>query len=134
MDEDGTNVTRLTTMGAYQAAWSPDGKQIVFVRPGLQSFLYGADADGRNVRLLKTSSVAKFFLCWSPDGATIAFNDDTMSVRANIFQMDLDGKNLRRLSAGPKMDERPAYSPDGAKLAFQSSRDGNYEIYVMNLR
>jgi len=53
---------------------------------------------------------------------------------ANLFQIDLNGLNLRRLTAGPKMDERPAYSPDGSKLAFQSNRDGNYEIYVMNLR
>lgn len=42
--------------------------------------------------------------------------------------------NLRRVTAGPKYDTRPAFSPDGSKLAFQSNRDGNYEIYVMNLR
>jgi TolB protein len=38
------------------------------------------------------------------------------------------------LTAGPKIDTHPAISPDGAKLAFQSNRDGNYEIYLMNLR
>ena len=71
--------------------------------------------------------------CWSPDGASIAFVYEALP-GANIFQIDLDGKNLRRLTAGPKVDERPAFSPDGSKLAFQSNRDGNYEIYVMNLR
>jgi TolB protein len=25
-----------------------------------------------------------------------------------------------------------AWSPDGSKIAFDSSRSGNYEIYVMN--
>ena len=40
----------------------------------------------------------------------------------------------KRLTAGPKSDDQAAISPDGSKLAFQSNRDGNFEIYVMNLR
>jgi len=38
------------------------------------------------------------------------------------------------LGATPKIEARPAVSPDGSKLAFESNRNGNYEIYVMNLR
>jgi len=30
------------------------------------------------------------------------------------------------------MDYWPAWSPDGKKIAFTTSRDGNYEIYLMN--
>jgi TolB protein len=68
-----------------------------------------------------------------PDSKSIAFNVDDMGVRSNIFQVDADGTNFRRLTAGPNIDTRPAFSPDGSKLAFQSNRDGDYEIYVMNL-
>ena len=53
---------------------------------------------------------------------------------SNIFQVDVNSGNRRRLTAGPKIDTQAAMSPDDAKLAFQSNRDGNYEIYVMNLR
>ena len=31
------------------------------------------------------------------------------------------------------MDIRPKVSPDGSKICFVSTRDGNYEIYVMNI-
>ena len=31
------------------------------------------------------------------------------------------------------MDIRPRVSPDGKRIAFVSTRDGNYEVYVMNL-
>ena len=57
-----------------------------------------------------------------------------VGTRANILQVGLDRTNLKRLTAGPKIDARPAISPDGSMLAFQSNRDGDYEIYVMNLR
>ena len=98
--------------------------------------IYVADADGSNMKTVTTSPGSKFSPCWSPDGLSIAFNDEKLSANdmANLSQINLDGRNLRRLTAGPKMDQRPAYSPDGSKLAFQSNRDGNYEIYVMNLR
>jgi Tol biopolymer transport system component len=36
-------------------------------------------------------------------------------------------------SAAPIFDnQRPEWSPDSRRIAFQSSRDGNFEIYVMN--
>jgi TolB protein len=143
MNGDGSNVTRLTTIGASQAAWSADGKRVAFVRPSLERIgallpmeIYVADADGMNMKMLTTSPGSKFSPCWSPDGAAIAFNDEKLRAKdmANLFQVDMNGHSHRRLTAGPKMDERAAYSPDGSKLAFQSNREGNYEIYVMNLR
>jgi Tol biopolymer transport system component len=30
------------------------------------------------------------------------------------------------------MERYPSWSPDGTKIVFVSTRDGNYEIYVMN--
>jgi TolB protein len=76
--------------------------------------------------------LSSFGPCWSADG-TIAYAVDNVA-RSNIFQVDLNSGNRQRLTAGPKSDDQPAISPDGSKLAFQSNRDGNLEIYVMNLR
>ena len=36
------------------------------------------------------------------------------------------------MTESPRQDIRPKFSPDGKRIAFTSSRDGNYEIYVMN--
>jgi TolB protein len=140
MDFDGQKTTKLITMEAGQATSSPDGRKISFVATGLEKIaghfqfqIFVVDADSSNVKMLTRSARSTFGPCWLPDSKSIAFNVDDMGVRSNIFQVDADGTNFRRLTAGPNIDTRPAFSPDGSKLAFQSNRDGDYEIYVMNL-
>jgi len=46
--------------------------------------------------------------------------------------MDVDGGNQRNLTSNPAIDTFPAWSPDSQSIAFHSSRDGNFEIYVMS--
>jgi TolB protein len=143
MDADGSNVTRLTKLGTSQPAWSSDGTKIAFIRPGIERMngysppqVFAVDADGSNVRMLTSSPNPAGEPCWSPEGAKVAFIMfvDRIGTRTNIFQVDSDGGNLKRLTAGPAHDRRPSLSPDGSKLAFQSNRDGNYDIFVLNLR
>ena len=151
MDGDGRNLTRLTKMSAGQASWSPDGNKIVFIAHSLEEMqgqselqrrvagvlpleVFTMDADGGNVRMLTQSLTSTGVPCWSRDGTNITFFVDFLDDSGNIFQIDTEGKNWKRLTAGPKFDFRPAISPDGSRLAFHSNRDGNYEIYIMNLR
>ena len=88
---------------------------------------------GLRVRMVTKDPLSSFGPCWSADGGTIAYAVDNVAL-SNIFQVDLNSGNRQRLTTGPKSDDQPAISPDGSKLAFQSNRDGNFEIYVMNLR
>ena len=39
---------------------------------------------------------------------------------------------IRRLTNDSDWDWKPSWSPDGRHIVFDSSRDGNYEIYVMD--
>ena len=41
---------------------------------------------------------------------------------------------VQRLTDNPADDMRPDWSPDGSQIVFQSDRDGNLEIYVMNVK
>ena len=135
MKADGSAVSRFTTTGARSTAWSPDGSKVAFISlsPDRALQVFVADSNGGNVRMVTKDYLSSFSPCWSADGASIAYAVDNVGV-SNIFQIDLNGSNHDRLTAGPKIDTQPAISPDGSKLAFQSNRDGNYEIYVMNLK
>jgi Tol biopolymer transport system component len=47
--------------------------------------------------------------------------------------MNANGSNQVNLTNhSAAFDGRAAWSPDGSKIAFTSTRDGNYEIYIMN--
>jgi Tol biopolymer transport system component len=39
---------------------------------------------------------------------------------------------VQQITEGPGDDFSPEYSPDGSRIAFVSTRDGNFELYVMD--
>lgn len=63
----------------------------------------------------------------SPDGKRVAtyLQDDEVF----IWLLELAGGSLARHSRGVD-DHSPVWSPDGKRIAFDSSRTGNYELYV----
>ncbi len=49
--------------------------------------------------------------------------------------MDADGSNVQRLTHTPVREGgsfAPEWSPDGQKIVFDSTRDGNFEVYVID--
>ncbi len=127
-----TNAPSNDAMGA----WSPDGSQIAFVSDRDGNYeLYVADADGNNPRRLTTSpDLAELTPVWSADGQRIVYAVQAADVLTHIRSVKVDGSDGRALTTdaqGANLD--PVVSPDGRLIAFTSTRDGNYETYVMDL-
>ena len=51
----------------------------------------------------------------------------------DIFMAGLDGKITRQLTHTPGYDAEGTLSPDGKKMVFTSVRDGDLELYIMDL-
>lgn len=51
----------------------------------------------------------------------------------DLFEASLDGKLLRRLTDAPGYDAEGAYSPDGKQIVFCSDRDGDPDLYILDV-
>jgi Tol biopolymer transport system component len=51
----------------------------------------------------------------------------------DIFEANPDGSELKRLTDAPGYDAEGSYSPDGTHIVFCSNRDGNLELYIMDV-
>ena len=69
------------------------------------------------------------------DGMQIAFaSRDGENFTWEIHRIDVDGGGIAESDEQCKQTTQwPAWSPSGEQIAFSSDRDGNHDIYVMNL-
>jgi len=96
-------------------------------RPPSRRFrLVVADADGFDPRTVAESAEPIMSPAWSPDGESLAYVSFESRVSAIYVQR-------RRVSARAGINGAPAFSPDGRRLALTLSRDGNLDIYVLEL-
>jgi Tol biopolymer transport system component len=133
MDADGSNPVNLTntpTCDAYEddADWSPTGEPIAFGSGmGGNPHIWLIDPDGSTAVNLTEDLPGSRSPSWSPDGQQIAF-----SKSCTIWVMNADGSDAHAVTGGG-CDAQPAWSPDGSKIVFASSRDGDEELYVLDL-
>ena len=64
----------------------------------------------------------------NPEIIAFTFNYDIWVGNSNAF-----GAGFTNVSNHPSVDQDPKISPDGTKVVLASSRDGRYEIYVVNV-
>lgn len=95
-------------------------------------------ANGQNTPAKDTTVFYNSF-SWSPDGATLCFSVIVMPGRVfngkhwEIGSINIQTKAITRITNNTEDDDWPAYAPDGKKLVFESGRDGNSQIYVMDI-
>ncbi|MGH9784209.1 MAG: TolB family protein [Terriglobia bacterium] len=134
---DGTGfdstLERLTDHPAYddQAAFSPDGRQIVFVstREGGRANLWILDAATRAAKRLTSGEWGDYRPAWSPDGQWIAFSSDRETRfqfaegrweqlhLVDVYLIRPDGAGLRRLTTSGGACGSPRWSRDSKRLA-----------------
>jgi len=110
---------------ACEPAFAPDGRQLVFTASDDQGRpqLFVCDTSGKGLRQLTDFETGAGSGCWSPDGSLAAVVDSHRIVTVSGETLvESDGWNAE-----------PAFSPDGRWLAFMSNRDGNPEIYRLEL-
>jgi len=52
----------------------------------------------------------------------------------DIFKADLNGKIIKQLTSSPFYDAEATLSPDGKKMIYTSTKDGDIELYILELK
>jgi Tol biopolymer transport system component/DNA-binding winged helix-turn-helix (wHTH) protein len=110
----GGSLRHLTTVDTRAAAWSPDGKTVVYATSDGDLSLMQSDGTGAH-RLASPGGPADD-IDWSPDGGILRFTKDDA-----LWEISSSGSNLHRL-----LPEWPAghccgrWTPDGRFFVFLS--------------
>lgn len=124
----GDKPLRLTLKsGVCCPTWSPDNRQIAFMRFLKEGFSINVIAalGGAEKTLYTAGSGVRdncHHLDWSPDGKSLAFAEPTDQwFNPRIALISLDDLSVRPLTSpvSQEYDCHPAFSPDGSNLAFE---------------
>ena len=128
---------RVGNVFASAATWSPDGREIAYIK---ERELYRANADGTAARKIATLPGGAFWLRWSPDGQHLRFTLGNVINRVgalSLWEISSNGTRLRPLLHDwnkPPAECCGNWSPDGKYFVFQSTRDGKTEIWASRER
>lgn len=128
---------RIGNILATCAAWSPDGREIAYVR---NRDLYRAKRDGNEARKLATLPETAWWLRWSPDGSRLRLTLGNPLARIGalaIWEVSADGTRLHPLLPGwnrPPAECCGNWTPDGKYFVFQATRNGKTEIWATRER
>jgi len=125
------------TRSVFAAAWSPDGKQIVFVSDlAGRTNLWKVSASGGWPIQLTQSDDRQYSPVWSPDGKWIIYEQDHAGDELwDLYAVPSDGGEIINLTNTPAIrEESPRWSHDGSTIAFAyKTKDGSqYDIALLN--
>ncbi len=141
MNADGSDQRPLLTnfgSKAWAPAWSPVGEEIAFVSDvDGDSELFLLQIESNTVLQLTFNERRDDRPSWSPDGSQIVY----MGAKADTSLFDPDeiyiiprlGGTPRQLTDNLIGDILPCWSPDGEWIAFSSSRNGGWNIMVIQV-
>lgn len=121
--------------------WSPDGQWLLVILGSVEvdrhrSILraYEVSVPGFAIEVDTNPTRAVVDAVWSPTGTHIAWTARSGPARQqDIFVARTDGTAAQNVTAAASEEYHPAWSSDGQRLVFTSDREGNAELYSLEL-
>ncbi|MYN17034.1 Tol-Pal system protein TolB [Rugamonas sp. FT107W] len=112
--------------------WAQSGNKLaVSLSKDGHTQIYTVNADGSNLKRVSNSAGIDSEANFAPDGSIYFMSD--RSGGPQIYRMNADGGEAKRITFTGNYNISPRVSADGKTLAYISRRDGNYQLYVMDL-
>lgn len=125
------------TKSVFAPAWSPDGKQIVFVSDlAGRTNLWKVNASGGWPIQLTQSDERQYSPVWSPDGKWIVYEQDHAGDELwDLYAIPSEGGEIINLTNTPAIREQdPHWSHDGRTIAFayKTKEGAQYDIALLD--
>lgn len=150
------NIRQLTFGGENaEAYFSADGKKLIFqsTRDGRGcDQIYEMNIDGSGVQMLSTGKGRTTCAYYYKNGKRIIYSSThlvspdcppkpdfskgyvwAIYPGFDIFSAAADGSDLKQVTKTPGYDAEATIAPNGKRIAFTSMRDGDLDIYTMDL-
>ena len=118
------------TSGPSSAAWSGDGRELVF---SMQGSLWRTAPGSGLTQQITDGPGYHYQPDWSSDGRFVAFaayDKDAVEIQG----LDLQSGEQFALTTGGAVNLEPRFSPDGKRLAFVSTaHEGRFHLFVLPL-
>ena len=125
----GGTVRRVGDILAFDAAWFPDGRHILYATNGA---VYRSDLEGASSRHLFNAPGKAYWFRWSPDGRRLRFTIlDPRQEAASLWEAPADGGEPTRLFPG-WTDQQccGSWMSDGRYFVFQVRVEIGYQIWA----
>jgi Tol biopolymer transport system component len=150
------NIRQLSFGGENaEAYFSSDGKKLIFqsTRDGRAcDQIYTMNIDGSDVRMVSTGKGRTTCSYFFQNGKRITYSSTHLADAAcppkpdfskgyvwaiypgyDLFSAAPNGSDVKRITTTPGYDAEAVISPNGKKITFTSMRDGDLDIYTMDL-
>ncbi len=114
----------------FGASYSSDEQTMAFMRMtgNDQLAMFVFDRAKKELREINASRKVAWNGTITPDGREVIYN-----LSGQLYRRNFETDQETQLTQSDGRNDWPAVSPDGKRIAFASSRNGDYEIYLMNL-